>query len=147
MAELERECFSDPWSEDSITEMYGTKILVGVEEAGTDEGIGVEPTERTVRGIVGYAVIRTVADEAELLRICVSKSARRNGFGRMLLSESLKTAKEDGAERVFLEVRSQNLPARSLYEKAGFEETGVRKNYYHDPTDDAVIMMRDDMQL
>lgn len=126
IAGLERENFSDPWSEESLRTAYGMKMLVC--DFGDNK-------------ISGYIIIRTVAGEAELLRICVAGDVRRGGIGRKLLEEGLRLAKEDGAEQMFLEVRSKNDPARGLYKKAGFEETGLRKNYYSDPQDDAVIMV------
>jgi len=135
--ELERESFSDPWSEKSLRPSFGTKILVG--EVARDAEYTKDPGSKR---IVGYAIIRTVADEAELLRICVAKDTRRNGYGRKILSSALELAKNDGAEKMFLEVRSANAPARGLYTSAGFEETGIRKNYYSDPVDDAVIMVK-----
>ncbi len=145
IAALERENFSDPWSEDSLRSAYGMKILVDVSykeglASGNAEMFGC-PLKNTTEKVDGYIIIRTVAGESELLRICVEKNARRGGIGGKLLTEGLKLAKEDGAEKMFLEVRSKNDPAKALYEKAGFKEVGVRKNYYSDPQDDAVIMV------
>jgi len=138
IAALEKECFSDPWSEESLGTSYGMKILVGV--SGNAEMFGC-PLKNTTKKVDGYIIIRTVTGESELLRICVEKNARRGGIGGKLLTEGLKLAKEDGAEKMFLEVRSKNDPARALYDKAGFKEAGVRKNYYSYPQDDAIIMV------
>ncbi len=125
IAALERKCFSDPWSEESLRDTVGTLTLVA-----TDGNT-----------VVGYIITRCVAGEAELFRICVKEEARRHGTGRLLLMRGIEAAREDGAGKMFLEVRSQNAPARALYANAGFEEAGLRKNYYSDPEDDAVIMV------
>lgn len=125
IAALERECFSDPWSEKSLKETPGTMMLVATDN----------------ECITGYIITRCVAGEAELFRICVKGEARRKGTGQMLLESGIEAAKAEGAKRLFLEVRSKNAPARGLYIKAGFKETGLRRDYYTDPQDDAVIMM------
>lgn len=125
IAALERECFSDPWSEESLHDTVGTLTLVATEGST----------------VLGYIITRCVAGEAELFRICVKEEARRHGTGRLLLMRGIEAAREDGAGKMFLEVRSQNAPARALYSKAGFKEAGIRKNYYSDPQDDAVIMV------
>lgn len=125
IAALERECFSDPWSEESLRDTVGTLTLIATDGST----------------VVGYIITRCVAGEAELFRICVKKEARRHGTGRLLLMRGIEAAREDGAGKMFLEVRSQNAPARALYSKAGFKEAGIRKNYYSDPQDDAVIMV------
>lgn len=127
IAALERECFSDPWSEESLRDTVGTLTLVATEGST----------------VLGYIITRCVAGEAELFRICVKEEARRHGTGRLLLMRGIEAAREDGAGEMFLEVRSQNTPARALYSKAGFKEAGIRKNYYSDPQDDAVIMVLD----
>jgi len=127
IAALERECFSDPWSEESLRDTAGTLTLVATEGSG----------------VAGYIITRCVAGEAELFRICVKSEARRKGTGRLLLESGLEAARADGAEKMFLEVRSQNAPARALYTSAGFAEAGLRKGYYSDPVDDAVIMIKD----
>ncbi|MCR5432601.1 MAG: ribosomal protein S18-alanine N-acetyltransferase [Lachnospiraceae bacterium] len=129
LAALEKDNFSDPWSEDSLRNSYGTDILVAFDEPDDED-------------VAGYIIIRTVADESELLRICVSTALRKHGIGWRLISEGINLAKDDGATKMFLEVRSQNSPAIALYRKAGFRDEGLRKNYYSDPQDDAVIMVR-----
>lgn len=80
--------------------------------------------------------------DAELLKITVSPLAQRSGLGRALLQKLCIFFAQQGAEQIFLEVRSQNRPALNLYLKSGFLETGRRKNYYKEPTDDAVILVR-----
>ena len=82
------------------------------------------------------------ATEAEIENICVDESARRTGLGQQLMEEMLQRSTTAGAEKVFLEVRSQNEPAKALYTSAGFIEQYVRKHYYREPDDDAIIMMK-----
>lgn len=82
------------------------------------------------RDVVGFALGRVVAGEAELLLLAVSKGAQRRGVGGALLERFVSIAKRRGAARLHLEVRSGN-PALSLYRNAGFDEVGRRRNYYH----------------
>lgn len=86
----------------------------------------------------GYVVV----DELQIDNIAVSEKYRKKGIACLLLNEALNLAMAKGAQSAVLEVRSGNFPARKLYEQNGFEITGRRKNYYHDPTDDALILCR-----
>lgn len=92
--------------------------------------------------IQGFLVARKVAPEWELENVVVAKSARRNGLGMRLLEALLAKARETDSESVFLEVRESNAAARGLYAKAGFQESGRRKSYYGDPTEDAILCRR-----
>lgn len=94
-------------------------------------------------GLAGYAVLRIIAPEAEIENICVAPACRRIGVGETLMAEMLRLAAERDAERIFLEVRAHNEPAKALYLKSGFVESYRRKNYYQGPTEDAIIMMRE----
>jgi [ribosomal protein S18]-alanine N-acetyltransferase len=82
-----------------------------------------------------------VGADAELLKITVSPVRRREGIAEALLLELCSQFARHDAERIFLEVRSQNLPALRLYAKLGFQETGRRNNYYNTPADDAVVLV------
>ena len=86
---------------------------------------------------MGYAFGTVIIDEGELYRIAVSPENRGKGIGERLLHEFVEECHERGTVKLFLEVRSKNVPARRLYEKTGFKEISVRKGYYGD--DDAVI--------
>lgn len=97
-----------------------------------------EGTER----IVGVLCGRVMADEAEILKISVAESARRQGVGRKLLDFVLKFYRDKGAKNCFLELRASNTAARNLYEKEGFSIVGTRKKYYSKPVEDAIIMQR-----
>jgi len=92
--------------------------------------------------IIGFAIIRQVGDDGELLQIAVDKSARRCGIGDLLMEAVLKYAVESKHQSVFLEVRCSNDAAVKLYEKHGFEPVRTRKDYYNDPVEDALIMMK-----
>ena len=80
------------------------------------------------QGIVGFAGIRIIIDEVEIMNIVVRKDKRQEGIGSRLLQEILKTAKEQNAQVVILEVNEKNQPAIKLYQKFGFEQIGLRKN-------------------
>jgi len=81
----------------------------------------------------GFALLRVVLDEAEILTIAIDPAAQGQGHGAALLVSALGQAKARGAAHVFLEVAADNLPARALYARAGFHQTGLRKGYYARP--------------
>ena len=122
---VEQSCFSNPWTE---------KML----ESELESALSVLLTEEREGKTVGYALGRVVADEAELLKICVIAEWRKRGIAEKMLSGLLEKMREKGAAACFLEVRSKNSHAISLYEKLGFEKIALRKDYY--PDDDAVVM-------
>lgn len=95
---------------------------------------------------VGYAIGRIVADEAELMRIAVMPQRRGQGIGKVLLAALLDAFREEGAGKVFLEVRQSNVAAISLYQEAGFVKTGTRPWYYGNG-EDAVNMAIDLQEL
>ncbi len=80
--------------------------------------------------LAGHAVLNVAAGESHLLNICVLREHQGEGLGRLLLNHVLGRAGAREAERVFLEVRPTNRSAIALYKSAGFEEIGIRKNYY-----------------
>ena len=119
---LEKELFSDPWSRESLSDELEhpfAKSYVLLEN-------GVP---------CAYGLFRLMAGEGEVLRIGTAPAYRRRGFAHALLSRFL----ENAHEKVFLEVRAGNVPARTLYEALGFREISVRPRYYRNPTEDAVI--------
>jgi ribosomal-protein-alanine acetyltransferase len=91
----------------------------------------------------GFVVARRVAQEFELENIVVSLPARRRGIGTSLLRAFLDLARQSNATTVFLEVRESNAPARALYHKLTFQQTGHRPCYYRDPEEDAMIYRLD----
>lgn len=84
---------------------------------------------------VGYVSVSTVVDESEILKIVVAKDYRRQGIGYTLICNVLDRLKDNGAKSVFLEVRSENMPAKKLYEKNGFVKINQRQKYYSDGAD------------
>lgn len=90
--------------------------------------------------VVGWGGIWCVADEAEIASVCVDPAYRRLGGGTKLLQTLLRQARLSGAQNVYLEVRASNQAAQELYRGAGFECIGVRKRYYTNPLEDAVLM-------
>lgn len=126
IAQIEKESFSLPWSEKdfnfSLTEDY--QIFLAAEIDGQAEG---------------YAVIYSAAGEAQLANIACSKAFRRSGVASLLLERALEELK-DKCDIMFLEVRASNYEAQKLYNKFGFEAFSVRKGYYDNPKEDALIM-------
>ncbi len=125
---IEMECFSVPWSLDSIeTELLNEdkKLYYVVEDAN---------------GVVGYAGAWLVYDEGQITNIAIRPSARRQGFGAKLTSALIEECFKRGMHEIFLEVRIFNLSALSLYRQLGFTVKGMRKNYYSEPKEDAYIM-------
>ena len=92
--------------------------------------------------IVGFSVAHKIDDEWELENIVVSAASRRNGVATRLLAALIEHARSAESRRIFLEVRESNHGARVLYRKAGFDEAGLRKNYYKDPVEDAILYRR-----
>ncbi|SUZ31949.1 Ribosomal-protein-alanine acetyltransferase [Roseibaca ekhonensis] len=89
-----------------------------------------DPTTLLVTCAQGFAVLRVVLDEAEVLTLAVAPAARGKGHGTALLSAAQAQAAERGATRIFLEVATDNVAARALYARAGFVQTGQRRGYY-----------------
>lgn len=98
--------------------------------------VALDDSEKVVAVFSGWVV----ADEFEIDNIAVSSALRQQGIATKLLTKAVETARQKGAVRAILEVRSNNQPACALYEKFGFVEAGRRKNYYQNPLDDALIM-------
>ena len=93
-------------------------------------------------GLLGFLIARHVAGEWELENVVVAPAARRRGIGKQLLDALLARARETNSEAVFLEVRESNTAARSLYDRAGFRQTGRRKSYYTEPAEGAILYRR-----
>lgn len=88
--------------------------------------------------LCGFLVAHKVLDECEIYDLAVAPEYRRRGMASALLSDAIQSDRE--IARVFLEVRSRNLPAVALYENFGFKRTGLRRGYYENPKDDAILM-------
>lgn len=129
-AEIERTLFSDPWTELSFLESLKRPealFLVAEDESGH---------------ICGYCGAYVSLFEADIVNVGVEKASGGRGIGFSLVTELVKKLKDKGISDVFLEVRKSNEPAKRIYEKAGFEPLYIRKNFYDDPKEDAIIMKR-----
>lgn len=126
-AVLERGCISEPWSFESFlseAQKPGGIVLAAVSETGEVCGL-----------VTGCCIL----DEAEITNVAVVPECRRSGIGGMLLEAFFA---EVGGASVFLEVRESNVAAIGLYRKFGFAQIGVRKRFYNNPVEDAVLMVR-----
>ena len=127
VAVIEAESFSIPWSlksfQDTI-ELENYRYFVA-EQMGE---------------IVGYCGFIFVLDEAEIPNVCVKSSARRQGIGKQMLNFLQEEAKKLGINILYLEVRESNQTARRLYTSFGFEEDGIRRDFYELPKENAVLM-------
>jgi ribosomal-protein-alanine acetyltransferase len=125
---IEQEVQAYPWTRGNFIDALSHGYVCRVDE---DDG-----------EIRGYAVLRPVVDEAELLSIGVSALHQRKGLGRAMLREMLYVAREINIRRVFLEVRASNTAAIALYRSTGFGEIGMRRGYYQSAngSDDAITM-------
>ncbi|MFZ5624895.1 MAG: ribosomal protein S18-alanine N-acetyltransferase [Gemmatimonadota bacterium] len=131
LARRERECFSDPWSEQGFVELLEQPTIVA------------RVMETDAEGIVAYAMVLVVAGSAELLNIAVIPTHRRRGLGQALLDELLAELVRREVEEVFLEVRESNAAAQELYRRNGFHVAGQRRRYYRKPTEDALVLRLD----
>ena len=139
VAEIEKMCFSLPWSEQSLIDSVkreDTMFLVCEEfdEKNSDD------TGDENSNIVGYIGMYLSFDEGDITNVAVSPAHRKKGYGEALVSKAKELAKEKQLEMILLEVRVSNAPAISLYKKMGFEELGIRKKFYEHPVEDAIIM-------
>lgn len=127
IAEIERLCFAQPWSEAALREELFNESASFI-AALTEDG-----------RVAGYAGLHCVLDEGYIANVAVRPDFRRQGVAEALLGAFLRFGR---AKLAFLtlEVRASNTPAISLYEKHGFREVGRRKGYYQDPKEDAIIM-------
>ena len=130
IAALEKNCFSDPWSEKSIASELNNKLAYWLVALEGD----------TVAGYIGS---QTVMDETDMMNVAVHPDHRRKGIAEALINGLVAQLKTMGSHCLTLEVRASNLPAITLYEKLGFGEIGRRKNYYRNPREDALILRKE----
>ena len=128
IAIAEAEIFSDPWSERDIT------------DAITQSG-SMCYTALSDGKVVAYIIARQISPEGEIYRIATLPDYRHRAIAYRLLDYAVKCERGKGLESLFLEVREKNIPARNLYKSYGFREIGMRKNYYKNPTDNAIVML------
>ena len=129
VAALEKICFADPWSEMSIAselQSLWSYWLVATED------------DR----VIGYVGSQSSIDEADIMNVAVDPGFRRRGIAEGLINRLVADLKEQGIHALLLEVRVSNAPAIALYKKLGFSQVGRRKNYYHTPKEDALILRK-----
>ena len=129
VAEIERLCFSEPWSEKSL------ELLLSPDAVGY---------VALCRGVVAaYGGMLWAPDEGQITNVAVHPNHRRLGLGRAVLEALLAEARTRGAVQVSLEARESNAAAIALYTHAGFTVAGRRKRFYRDPAEDALVMLKD----
>lgn len=127
--ELEKKCFGDPWTEQMFIDSLSSKYT---------QAIGAFHEDR----LVGYIMWIFAGDCFEILNVATEPDMRRRGIARRMIELLSGYAAESGIQSILLEVRQSNTPARTLYESMGFRAVGVRKNYYKNPTENAILMDR-----
>ena len=131
VAELERICFgSAAWSENSIASELKNQLSLWL----------VALDGETVAGYVGS---QTVMDESDMMNVAVHPDCRRQGIAEELVNALTDALREKESRCLTLEVRASNEPAKKLYEKLGFVSVGLRKNYYRNPREDALILRKE----
>ena len=130
IAELEKLCFSDPWSEQSIASELENPLSLWL--------VAVEAGE-----VVGYVGSQTVLGETDMMNLAVAPEARRQGTGRALVLALVEALKKKESHSLTLEVRASNIPAQKLYASLGFSQVGRRPKYYSNPREDALILRKE----
>ena len=131
VAELERICFSTPWSRNMLAEELENALSAFL--VALDDGDNV----------VGYAGLQVILDEGSITNVAVRPDCRRQGIAGKLLQVFLDFARGNHLAFLTLEVRASNYDAIALYGSRGFREAGRRKNYYEHPREDAIIMTKE----
>ena len=130
IAELEKLCFSDPWSANSIAyELHNALSLWLVALEGET--------------VIGYVGSQSVMGESDMMNVAVAPTHRRQGVAEALVTELSRQLKVLGNESLTLEVRASNAGAIALYEKLAFHQVGRRPNYYRNPKEDALILRKE----
>lgn len=127
LAELDKKCFSSPWSREAFSKEAENPLA--------------EYVIAKIDGkAVGYGGFWAVLDEGQITNIAVSENFRRIGIGKEILARLIERAREKKLKKLTLEVRESNFSAIALYSGFNFAKTGLRKNYYKSPTENAVLM-------
>jgi ribosomal-protein-alanine N-acetyltransferase len=136
MMELERQSPSaGHWSRQQYDGLFATPG----DQLRSERFAWVADDESEVPRVLAFLVAQRIDPEWELENIVVDGPVRRRGVGARLLSELVSRARSERGSEIFLEVRESNQSARALYRKMGFEEKGLRKSYYSDPLEDAIL--------
>lgn len=127
---LEREVFSQPWSESGIRTYY---------DSGSTLFIVAKHREK----VIGYGAVMRVLDEGNLISLIVDSAFRRMGIAGEILDILYDLSSQNGVMNIFLEVRSSNKAAIALYERDGFERIGIRRGFYEKPKEDALLYKKE----
>lgn len=130
IAELEKLCFNDPWSANSIASEVGNRLslwLVALDDAQ----------------VIGYVGSQTVLGETDMMNIAVHPDYRNRGIATTLINSLIEALARQGSHSLMLEVRASNESAISVYRNLGFFDVGCRKNYYRNPREDALILRKE----
>ena len=130
VAQLEKECFHDPWSENSIASELKNPLSLWL--------VAVDGQQ-----VAGYVGSQSVMGEADMMNIAVSAKFRRMGIAQELVERLVALLREKDVCSLTLEVRASNEPAKALYGKLGFSQVGRRPNYYRNPKEDALILRKE----
>ena len=131
VARLEQICFgTEAWSEKSVASELTNQLSLWLVAVDGDR-------------VAGYVGSQTVCDETDMMNVAVTADYRRQGLGEKLVLALVEELKALGSHCLTLEVRDSNTPARTLYEKLGFQQIGLRKNYYRNPKEDAYILRKE----
>ena len=130
VAQLEKLCFSDPWSENSIASELENNLSYWLVAVDGDV-------------VTGYIGSQTVMGETDMMNIAVHPDYRRRGIAALLVECLVEELKRMQSRSLTLEVRASNLPAQNLYEKLGFFQIGTRPRYYRNPKEDALILRKE----
>ena len=130
VAALEKQCFSDPWSESSVASELSNPLSAWLVAMDGDV-------------LAGYVGSQSVMGESDMMNIAVDAHYRRQGIAQALVEALVAQLKEKGNHSLTLEVRISNQPAIALYEKLGFAQVGKRPNYYRNPKEDALILRKE----
>ena len=126
IAELEKECFSEPWSENSLRDELSNETARFY-------------VLRDGENLLGYIGSNNICNEVYITNVAVNGECRGKGYGKILVNHLIKQSEAERAFFITLEVRKSNENAIKLYEKCGFKLIGERKNFYSKPTEDALI--------
>ncbi len=129
VAEIERQIFSIPWSEKAFRDSMESDNTIYIVAKENDN-------------VAGDAGMYLSFEEGNIANVAVNPLSRRKGIGEKIVRDILNRAYEKGVRDVFLEVRETNSVAIALYEKIGFKEEGIRKNFYDKPRENALIMWK-----
>jgi len=122
--EIEKQVFSNPWPREAFSGMFFSWAFTLLKE----------------EEVIGYIIYSGGADEMVILNFAVRPDFQGKGLGKYLLTETMRMLYDRGIRNFYLDVRMSNFKAQSLYKKVGFEEIGIRRNYYSKPEEDAIVM-------